>query len=63
MKWEYKVALVELYPGYPGSGALEECISELNEYGSEGWEAIGFVPWRETGCIYCFVLLKRAKLD
>ena len=63
MKWEYKLAVFELYQGYSGSAGPEEAIRELNQYGSEGWEAIGFVPMRAERAMFCFVFLKRAKPD
>lgn len=37
MKWEYHVETLKL----EGRGELAQDI--LNEYGNEGWEAIGFV--------------------
>ena len=40
MKWEYKAIVVS---SIKGLGNSEELQKELNNYGSEGWELVGFL--------------------
>jgi hypothetical protein len=50
MKWEYKIVRIQM------SGRLEKAVNDLNDLGSEGWEAVS--AWVDA--ISTQVLLKRS---
>jgi len=55
MKWEYKIARLQM----PVSGKTEKAVDELNAHGAEGWEAVS--AWVDA--ISTQVLLKRERKE
>ena len=47
-RWEYRLEIMDMPAGDALAAARAAAVAGLDTLGAEGWEAVGFTPWKAS---------------